>query len=49
MTIFEFIITMTVLGMCSIGFLLAYKDLKKQVKRLQKEIEEAEQNKRNEE
>jgi len=48
MTIFEFIITMSVLGISTMGYLLLYKELKKQSKKLQQELEEAE-NKRNEE
>jgi len=48
MTIFEFIITMSVLGISTMGYPLLYKELKKQSKKLQQELEEAE-NKRNEE
>lgn len=48
MSMFEFIITMTVLGISTIGYLLLYKELKKQSRKLQQELEEAE-NKRNEE
>lgn len=48
MSMFEFIITMTVLGISTMGYLLLYKELKKQSKKLQQELEEAE-NKRNEE
>lgn len=42
MTIFEFIIIMTGMGLCGVGYLLAYKNLKKQVRELQREIEEKE-------
>lgn len=48
MTVFEFIITMSVLGISTMGYLLLYKELKKQSRKLQQELEEAE-NKRNEE
>ena len=48
MSIFEFIITMSVLGISTMGYLLLYKELKKQSRKLQQELEEAE-NKRNEE
>jgi hypothetical protein len=42
MSIFEFVIIMTALGLSSIGYLLAYKDLKKQAKKLSRELEEKE-------
>jgi hypothetical protein len=42
MSMFEFIIIMTALGLSSIGYLLAYKDLKKRAKELSKELEEKE-------
>ena len=48
MTIFEFIVTMTVLGISTMGYLLLYKELRKQSKKLQQELDEAE-NKGNEE
>lgn len=48
MTIFEFVITMTVLGISTMGYLLLYKELKKQHRKLQRELDEAE-NKGNEE
>ena len=48
MSIFEFIITMSVLGISTMGYLLLYKELKKQHKKLQRELDEAE-NKNNEE
>ena len=48
MTIFEFIITMSVLGISTMGYLLLYKELRKQSKKLQQELDEAE-NKGNEE
>ena len=48
MTIFEFIITMSVLGISTMGYLLLYKELKKQSRKLQRELDEAE-NKGNEE
>ena len=48
MTIFEFIIAMSVLGISTMGYLLLYKELRKQSKKLQQELDEAE-NKGNEE
>lgn len=48
MSIFEFIITMSVLGIGTMGYLLLYKELRKQSKKLQQELDEAE-NKGNEE
>lgn len=42
MSMFEFIIIMTALGLSSIGYLLAYKNLKKQVRELTRDLEEKE-------
>ena len=42
MSMFEFIIIMTALGLSSIGYLLAYRNLKRQVRELTKDLEEKE-------
>jgi hypothetical protein len=48
MSLFEFIVVMTGLGISTMGYLLLYKELRKQSKKLQQELDEAE-NKGNEE
>ena len=48
MSIFEFVIIMTALGLSSIGYLLAYKNLKKQVRELTRDLEEKEKENGNE-
>lgn len=37
MTLFEFIITMSILSISVLGYMLAYKDLRKQLKELKKD------------
>ena len=42
MSLFEFIVVMTGLGKSTMGYLLLYKELRKQSKKLQQELDEAE-------
>lgn len=37
MTLFEFIITMSILGISVLGYILAYRDLRKQLNELKKD------------
>lgn len=42
MSVFEFVLILAGIGVSGLGYVLAYKDLRRQVKRLQKELEEKE-------
>ena len=43
MGLYEFIVTISVLGMSVLGYLLLYRSLKKQIKELEKENKENEE------
>lgn len=48
MTLYEFIVTISTMGLFGLVYFMIYRDMKKQIKKLEQELDEAE-NKGNEE
>ena len=48
MTLYEFIVTISAMGLFGLVYFMIYRDMKKQIKKLEQELDEAE-NKGNEE
>ena len=48
MSLYEFIVTISAMGLFGLVYLMIYRDMKKQIKKLEQELDEAE-NKGNEE
>lgn len=46
MSLYEFIVTITAMGIFGLGYFMIYKDMKKQIKKLTQELDE-EQNRNN--